>query len=191
MRIALDVDGVLADVILLWIEKSNLRRGRLTKEQITSWDFWRDSNIDRYDFYRELSDCWRDWKGIPPTEKSLSQSTRRLSELGRVDVVTARERSTDGFVRKWLEFHDISFDNYVSVADGTLKADLDYDLFIDDSPLNASALVEKGKPVLLYDQPWNAGLDGPLLTRVSSLGDAVGKISRVFSSGGSLSGVPP
>jgi len=191
MRIALDVDGVLADVILPWIEKSNLRRSRLTKEQITSWDFWRDRNIDRYDFYRELSDCWKDWKGIPPTEKNLSESTERLSEFGRVDVVTARERSTDGFVRQWLEFHDISFDSYVSVVDGTLKADLDYDLFIDDSPHNASALVEKNKPVLLYGQPWNAGLGGPKLTRISSLGDAVEKISQISSSGGFPPGAPP
>jgi len=191
MRIALDVDGVLADVILSWIERSNLRRSRLTKEQITSWDFWRACNIDRHDFYRELSDCWKNWRSIPPTEKNLSQSTKGLLELGRVDVVTARERSTDGFVRQWLKFHDVSFDSYVSVAYGTLKADLDYDLFIDDSPLNASALVEKNRSVLLYDQPWNAGPDSSKLTRVHSLSEAIEKISRISSSGESLSGVPP
>ena len=36
-------------------------------------------------------------------------------------------------------------ENYVSVIDGTLKADLDYDLFIDDSPLNAEKFLENNK----------------------------------------------
>ncbi len=177
MKIALDVDGVLADVILCWIERSNRHRRHLTKEQITSWDFWRFHGIDRYDFYRELSDCWKGWRTIPPTEKNLAENTKRLQEFGRVDIVTARERSTDGFVRQWLKLHDISYDSYVSVVDGTLKADLDYDVFIDDSPLNASALAEKGRSVLLYGQPWNAGFHSPKSIRISSLNDAIERIS--------------
>ena len=31
----------------------------------------------------------------------------------------------------------LEYDNYVSVIDGPMKVDLDYDVFIDDSPLNA------------------------------------------------------
>ncbi len=181
MKIALDVDGVLADVILSWIKQSNRHRDRLTKEQITSWDFWRSHNINRYDFYKELSDCWKSWKTVPPTEKSLSRSTKRLSEFGQVDIVTAREKSTDEFVRQWLSLHDISYDSYVSVVDGTLKAGLDYDVFIDDSPLNATALAEKNRTVLLYEQPWNADFHNPKSVRISSLSDAIERISRISS----------
>lgn len=176
MNIALDVDGVLADVMLCWIEKSNRRRDRLTKEQITSWDFWRDLGIGGHEFFGELSECWRDWRSVPPTEEGLSEKTRRLSELGRVDIVTAREKSTGGCVRRWLDLHGIVFDGYVEVAAGTLKADLDYDVFIDDSPLNAAAFIRKNRPVLLYGQPWNADFDDPRAVRVSSLAEAADKI---------------
>lgn len=179
MRVALDVDGVLADVILPWLERSNRLRSPLTKDQITTWDFWKACGISQHDFYGELSDCWRDWRTVPPTEGDLPGSTRDLSRLARVDIVTARERSTNRFVERWLDHHGISFDGYVSVGEGTLKAELDYDLFIDDSPINAESFVRKGRPVMLYAQPWNAGFpESRNVTRIRTLGDAVREISR-------------
>ena len=155
MKIALDVDGVLADVIVSWLNYSNSIRSKIAKHQITSWEFWNEFNIDRYDFYAELSSCWKNWSSIPTTEKNLSSITKSLTEIGQVDIVTARERSTDSFVKSWLDHHDIAFDNYVSVIDGPMKADLDYDVFIDDSPLNAEKFLTNKKKVILYSQPWN------------------------------------
>ena len=113
----------------------------------------------------------------PPTEKNLSKNTKKLLEFGQVDIVTAREKSTDQFVKNWLDFHDISFDNYVSVVDGTFKAELNYDLFIDDSPLNAEKFIQKNKSVLLYHQPWNANFSDSKITRISTLIDAIRQIN--------------
>ena len=137
MKIALDVDGVLADVIESWLKYSNSIRPKLSKNDITDWDFWKKFQINRFDFYEELSSCWKNWKTIPPTEKNISKNTKKLLEFGQVDIVTAREKSTDEFVKQWLKLHDVSFDNYVSVVDGTFKAELDYDLFIDDKNINS------------------------------------------------------
>ena len=83
-----------------------------------------------------MSNCWKRWETIPTTEKNLEKTTKKLLEFGTVDIVTAREQFTNVYVKDWLQFHNISYTNYVSVIDGTFKADLDYDLFIDDSPLN-------------------------------------------------------
>ena len=177
MKIALDVDGVLADVVISWLEHNNKTRNVLTKNQLTSWDFWRYHDINRYDFYNELSACWKNWSAIPTTEKNLSETTKKLSELGTVDIVTAREKSTDDFVKKWLNLHDISFDEYVSVIDGTLKADLDYDVFIDDSPLNAAKFLQKKKRIILYSQPWNLQISDPDIIRIFRLDDALEKIN--------------
>ena len=158
MKIALDVDGVLADVILSWLHYNNSIRQELSKSEITSWDFWKKFQINRYDFYHELSQCWKDWYKIPPTEKNLSSITKELSKMGQVDIVTAREKKTDSFVKNWLDFHNISYDRYVSVVDGPTKANLDYDVFIDDSPLNALKFVKNNKKIILYSQPWNQHL---------------------------------
>ena len=132
--------------------------------------------INRYDFYAELSSCWKNWMSVPPTETNLSSTTKNLSKIGQVDIVTARERSTDSFVKNWLNHYDISYDNYVSVIDGPMKADLDYDVFIDDSPLNAVKFLENNKKVILYSQPWNQHISNHKLDRITNLSEAIEKI---------------
>ncbi len=178
MKIALDVDGVLADVIQSWLNYSNEIRSKISKHEITDWDFWKKFQIDRYDFYTELSSCWKNWNSISPTEENLSYITKNLSTFGQVDIVTARERSTNSFVKNWLNHYDISYDNYVSVIDGPMKADLDYDVFIDDSPLNALKFLQHDKKVLLYSQPWNQHISNNQIHRISNLSEAVKKIQE-------------
>jgi len=176
LKIALDVDGVLADVIESWLIYSNKIRTSISKDEITNWDFWKKFKINRYDFYEELSTCWKNWNTIPPTEDNLSIITENLSNFGQVDIVTARELSTDSFVKNWLNQHDITYHNYVSVIDGPMKADLDYDVFIDDSPLNAIKFLERKKNVLLYSQPWNQNISNPNIQRIFTLSEAVERL---------------
>ncbi|KEQ57429.1 Putative nucleotidase YqfW protein [Marine Group I thaumarchaeote SCGC AAA799-N04] len=177
MKIALDVDGVLADVIQSWLNYSNFIRQKIQKHEITDWNFWKKFEINRYDFYSELSSCWKNWTSIPPTEKNLALVTKNLSDIAQVDIVTARERSTDSFVKKWLEHYNISYDNYVSVIDGPMKADLDYDVFIDDSPLNAFKFLKNKKNVILYSQPWNQHIVEKNIHRISNLSEAIIKLN--------------
>lgn len=178
MKIALDVDGVLADVIKSWLTFSNKIRPKITKEQITDWNFWKKFQINQFDFYVELNSCWKDWISVPPTENNLSTVTKNLSNFAQIDIVTARERSTDSFVKNWLNHHNITYDNYVSVVDGPMKADLDYDVFIDDSPLNAKKFLEHKKNVILYSQPWNLHINNSNIIRISKLSEAINKISK-------------
>jgi hypothetical protein len=56
-----------------------------------------------------------------------------------------------------------------------MKADLDYDLFIDDSPLNAEKFLEKKKNFFLYSQPWNRHISAET-QRIFSLSDAVNQL---------------
>ncbi|KER06093.1 putative nucleotidase YqfW protein [Marine Group I thaumarchaeote SCGC AAA799-E16] len=177
MKIALDVDGVLADVIQSWLNYSNSIRQKIQKHEITDWNFWKKFEINRYDFYSELSSCWKNWTSIPPTEENLALVTKNLSDIAQVDIVTARERSTDSFVKKWLEHYNISYDNYVSVIDGPMKADLDYDVFIDDSPLNAFKFLKNKKNVILYSQPWNQHIVEKNVHRISNLSEAIIKLN--------------
>jgi hypothetical protein len=179
MKIALDVDGVLADVIISWLNYSNSVRPKIAKHQITNWEFWKEFEIDPFDFYAELSLCWKNWMSIPVTEEKLSSVTKSLSGIGQVDIVTARERSTDSFVKSWLNHHDIFYDNYVSVIDGPMKADLDYDVFIDDSPLNAEKFLKNNKKMILYSQPWNQHIHENEIHRISNLSESIEKIKSI------------
>ncbi len=179
MRIALDVDGVLADVIHAWLLYNNKVRTTILKSEISEWDFWKKYNINKFDFYEELSLCWKSWRDIPPTETNISYASKELSKMGIVDIVTAREESTHDDVKNWLKMHDVVFKNYVGVSEGTEKAKLDYDIFIDDSPINAKSMLVRDRSVILYNQPWNLDFDDPRVKRIYELEGAVDIISKI------------
>ena len=179
LRIGLDVDGVLADVIRAWLSYNNNIRPYISKSEITEWDFWKKFQIDRFDFYKELSLCWKSWKNIPPTEERLSIVTSELSKFGTVDIVTAREESTHGHVKNWLKSKRINYTNYVGVLEGLEKTKLNYDIFIDDSPINAKSMLDAGKSVILYTQPWNLTFDDTRVQRIHKLKDAIQIIKTI------------
>ena len=173
LKIGLDVDGVLADVIDTWLDYNNKIRKAISKEEISEWDFWGRYQIDKYDFYKELSLCWQMWHKIPSTEENLSTTTSALSHVGEVDIVTAREESTHTYVKSWLSSQKITYKNYVGVLEGLEKTKLDYDIFIDDSPINAKSMLNAGKTVILYTQPWNLNFNDPRVKRIFQLKEAI------------------
>ncbi|MFQ5920878.1 MAG: hypothetical protein ACE5JV_02550 [Nitrososphaerales archaeon] len=178
MKIALDVDGVLADIIHVWLEEYNKTNNRtLKKQEISQWDFWKGFGYDRYRFYEELSRCWSRWEEVPVMEQSIASSVEKLNSAGTVDIVTARDAASAEFVKQWLKHNEIMYSRYVPVMRGRDKADLSYDVFIDDSPLNAVSIASKGKRVLLYDQPWNRSVNHSKVVRIKRLEEAVDVIS--------------
>ena len=58
-----------------------------------------------------------------------------------------------------------------------MKADLDYDVFIDDSPLNALKFLQNNKKVILYSQPWNQHIIEKSIHRVSNLSEVIKKLN--------------
>jgi len=53
------------------------------------------------------------------------------------------------------------------------KSELDYDVYIDDSPVNAEEIASAGKHVALYDRPWNKYVkDTDRIKRVMNLEEA-------------------
>ncbi len=173
IKIGLDVDGVLADVIETWISYNNKIRTHITKSEIVEWDFWKRSRIEQFNFFEELSNCWKNWEIIPPTESQLSLDIDEMSKIGSVDIVTAREKSTNHYVKNWLRSKNIHYSKYVQVSEGPEKANLDYDVFIDDSPINAKEIVDASKNIIIYNQPWNLRFNDPHAKRIDRLKDSI------------------
>lgn len=72
-------------------------------------------------------------------------------------LVTARGALAHGeLIRKhtidWLHAHQIPFDSLTFSSDKTI---VDVDVFIEDHPKNAEALVKVGRKVVLIDRPYN------------------------------------
>lgn len=182
MRIALDLDGVLADSISVWVRVWNsFGRKQISVDDIIEWDFWKTLGITEKEFHRIFYIAWKNWHLIPPSEHDITYKVSLLESLGKVDIVSARPRNTVKFVMLWLERHGLGDKKLVLLGPGAKKHELGYDFYIDDSPINAVEIASSNKYVLLYDRPWNRSLrDGERLRRVKSLTEAYEFIRSVL-----------
>ena len=156
MRIALDLDGVLANTMSMWVRLWREKTGQdLRLEDFDEWSSWKALEITEGEFMQIMNEAWRRCRYLPPTEENLQEKVSKLRTLGKVDIVTARPRETEEYALRWLELQNIEYDEYVWIRDGRSKLTLDYHVFIDDSPLMAEDASRVRKLVLLYDQPWN------------------------------------
>lgn len=179
-RVAVDVDGTLADVMPMWVEVYNEEYSRnLDYRSINKWAFFNDLGISTREFFRIFSKAWARWEEIKPTEENIAESMKTLYQLSSLDIVTGRSRDTLRYVKNWLEKHQLSYNRFVAVSAWQHKIYLPYEFYIDDSPDLARLASRSKKMVLLYNQPWNVGIkEGAWVKRINNLGEAIEILKR-------------
>ena len=153
-RIALDVEGVIANIHQLLIEYLNrLYKVSLTIEDISDWYFGdkiRGLGLTPTDCIEVMSEIWRNrWQTVPTTESYIGNKVFKLYERHKVDIVTARKERE--IIERWLEANSIPYHDFIVEE---RKENLDYDIFIDDNP-NLYKNLPKDRIQFLYDRPWN------------------------------------
>lgn len=168
-RIALDMDGTLArskERVFKCIGED------VTYEDIVSWD-WPMEQFGAGRFLGGFTTAWsQQWQHIEPWEPTIGDTVSELRDRFIVDIVTAQPDNTsiiDG-KKAWLETNEIPYADFVTVPFDVSKAELGYDVYIDDKPLLPSAVDELNPEadVFLRDQPYNQNADG-IFTRVGSV----------------------
>lgn len=170
--VAIDVDSVLADVMLVWTNEYNKRKNsKISKDEITVWDIPQILPVSVCEIKRIFSYVWKyRWREIPPTEPKIGTIARRIHDKGyRISILTKRERSTVAYVAKWLDLYNIYSDDLVFIYDATPKAEYPFDILIDDAPNNLADVVSP-KSGILFNQPWNKNFGWSV--RVNSLSEA-------------------
>jgi uncharacterized protein len=182
MKLAIDFDGVLCNTIQKWIEIFNsdyskkYHNLKLSYNQIAEFDFYKKFNITHDDSRQIFQTCWESWDTLQPIEFFLDQKTKKLSELcDGMDIVTANDSINKEYLVKFLQKYSIKYDDIVFEEN---KESLHYDIFIDDSPINAQKILDSGKSVFLYNQPWNQNIVElePKLDNIKNV-----QISRVYN----------
>lgn len=149
LRIALDLEGVLADTHIPVVERSDI----LNDEHFEGWDFEGDE-LDH--FLEILEDIWREHTmEIPPSEPDLGEKINKLREIAEVHLVTNTPGDRE-HVEEWLARRGIDVDEIHIPGPGTHKEDLDYDIYIDDNPY----LLGKVDVLYFVTTSWNDHLDG-------------------------------
>lgn len=171
--VAIDVDSVLADVMLVWVDEYNRRNNTtITKKDITAWDIHTILPLTPEQVYNYFTHVWLErWEEIPPTEPDVGTITAKIHKKGyRISVITKRERPTVVYVAKWLDAHDIYSDELTFIYDSVPKASYPFDILIDDAPKNFAGIAPP-KSAILFNQPWNRNFHWPV--RVNKLSEAV------------------
>ena len=182
-KIALDLDDTLADALSIVVARINndlglsLSKGdfkdwkmvNLQKEYGISWEY-------THEIYHKV---WvENWKSIPALASPdlLGKALKHYD----IDIVTGRSEGSIDYCRRWLEenYAGIGFRNIVRVNEVHKKVELDYDIFMDDAPTLADALIEanyRGKHLMLVDQVYNRRIvdDGINIVRVRNVNAAL------------------
>lgn len=176
MKISLDFDGVVADTMGLWAIKYNKKYDKnITFADIKEWDFWKGYGLTLEQAFELFHECWEDWRGLKPLEKNQHHIIAKMAQHGQVDLVTSVSLPYIPIVRKWMSNYHIPI---YRVVPSDKKYELNYDIFIDDSPKNAIEIDKRKKICLLYDQAWNRNVSGERILRVKNLEEAYGFIAR-------------
>jgi len=180
LRIGVDLDGVLAEAMVVWCDLYNKRYGgSLRFEDIRAWEVWRIVKITRDQFFRLLDDAWLEWERMPPTEEGVGEQMRVLREFGTVDVVTGRSMRTLSQAKEWLRAHAISYDRFVRTESTLGKIRLDYNVFVDDSPKLMERIASRSTVLgILYTRPWNREARMPSVIRRANSWSEVAPIVR-------------
>jgi len=157
LRIAVDLDGVLAETMEAWCKRANDFLGtNYTITDLDTWASWRKLGITREQFFQFLNEAWDDWQSIPPTEPRLAEKVRKITNAGQIDVVTGRSKESVRAAKQWLADQNIPYERFVRVPGWKDKIFLNYDVYIDDAP-ELMPLISRNPLMwgILYSRPWN------------------------------------
>lgn len=168
-KIAIDIDGVLADLAMPLMDFCNVRYGtKIEVKDLHSFDFKEIFEITKEEERSFLLDFFKTdyFQNIQPIKDSQN-GINALSKNNSLNIITARPKYVENETRLWLErfyenvFSKIHFAEniYASGRPTTLKSDFclnnDYSVMIEDDSRYANDCSEKGIETILITRPWN------------------------------------
>ncbi len=163
MKVAVDIDGVLLDIIIEYCKIFNKRYGtHYQKKDVTSWDFFKEWNIDEETAFKIFFEIYANTGNVPFIDPDAPDILKKLNKSHQVSIVSARLPEYQNEIVKKLRDHNILHKvHYKEVIllhhyPSDIKLRENYDIYIDDNPNLAESIKNlKGRTLLLYDQPWN------------------------------------
>ena len=176
-KIAVDIDGVLADVALgLSDMLSHINNRKIEVNDIKTYDLT-NLGLPRSDHKQFFT---RDfYSGLKPIVDS--KLVNNLYEDHEITIITARSQY-DGVIHdtnKWLVDNDFMFDRLIQSVDKSIPMEnYGIEVIIEDYHKNCIDLSKKGIRSLLFEQPWNKSIklnesETKYITRVNNWEDVL------------------
>ncbi|MFX0025649.1 MAG: hypothetical protein ACFE8M_04480 [Candidatus Hermodarchaeota archaeon] len=163
MRIAVDIDGVLLDIMVTYCEIFNKKyKTNYQKKDVNNWEFFRDWKISEQEAYEIFFEIYEDSMSVPFIDENAPNILEELNKIHEVYIVTARQPKYKIPIFNKLRFHNIrrniQYQELILLKPKPydIKLRENFDIYIDDNPNLADPIKRlKGRTLLLYDQPWN------------------------------------
>ena len=163
MKIAVDIDGVLLDIVISFCEIFNERyKTQYSKEDVTNWEFFNDWNITEEEAFGIFFQIYKNTMDVPFIDKSAPKYMKNLNTEHDVYILSARTSEYKSQIKEKLDFHNIKkgehYNELILVHHKPYdqKKNYKFDIYIDDNPHLAETIKKsKERYLLLYDQPWN------------------------------------
>ncbi len=153
MKIALDLDGTLADIQTVFIREYNRQKGTSLKLEHFDTYHFEKAPFELEEFHQIARENWKS-KDIPLTDSSLPSHLKEIAEYHTLDIVTARDDIKKEKLIEWLKSKNVPFESFIV---DKKKTRLDYDILIDDCP----KYLGDGMKVLLYHRCYNQNAELP------------------------------
>lgn len=170
MHIGIDVDNTILDATSAHLHYYNQASGlSFTPSDVNDFYIYR-----LYGWNKEERDAIYTKYGhdIHWNSSPLPMAVEILQQLFKqhhISIITARPLLFRDVTIEWLKHHKINYHN-ITLIENKLQACLDaeVDVLIDDGPHYAEEFTKLNKPVILYDQPYNASVTHDLVFRASN-----------------------
>ncbi|WP_424016245.1 5' nucleotidase, NT5C type (plasmid) [Halorientalis pallida] len=159
MRIAVDVDGVLADHVSAVLSQLRAEHDEFAKvkSEMTHWDEplpELDTSLKPAIEAAESEPAFI--RNMPPVEGAIEWTTELADRGHELIIVTARPEAILPATHEWLEANDIPNRREESLSTrGEMKTIADAEILIDDFPGHIRDFAAAGKEAILFVQPWN------------------------------------
>ncbi|MFX1497075.1 MAG: hypothetical protein ACFFBH_06090 [Promethearchaeota archaeon] len=166
-KVAVDIDGVLLDVMITYCKTFNrLYNTNYKKSDVKNWEFFRDWNISEKEAFKVFYKVYENSIEIPFIDKDAPKILKDLNLNYNVYIVTARQAKFKDPTLEKLKSHGIKKNIhykklfFLEPRPYDVKLKHDFDIYIDDSPNLANSIKKmKMRLLLLFDQPWNQNVD--------------------------------
>ena len=169
MNVAIDIDGVLLDIMITYCQIFNNKyQTNYTKEEVIDWEFFKYWCVSEKEAFEIFCDIYQDSMSVPFIDKDAPDIMKKLKNCHELFIVSARNPEYEVPIIEKLRFHNIKKGiHYVDLIllhhkPYDIKLSLDFDLYVDDNPNLVESIKDMpNKMLLLFDQPWNQDVTLP------------------------------
>lgn len=172
MKIGVDIDGVLADSLPLWVAELNKFFNKNKRvEDIHLYEIYRTYDITNDDLALFLERKGRFLMREPAPVAGSSYYLGRLKQIHEICIISARDKKYYQETHDWLKKNSLPYDDLLLLGSHEKKEfclEKDLKLLVEDTLEIGIKVSAAGIPVLLMDAPYNRGALPELVYRKHS-----------------------